>query len=75
MTEIAQRRRFLLFLIKASHYDDDGYVIQWFRSALPSNSLACLYGIAADSMQRGVLGRVDEFETEEPYGIPTLTLG
>jgi len=56
MSEIAQRRRFLLFLIKSSHYDDDGYVIQWFRSALPSNSLACLNGIATDSMQRGALG-------------------
>jgi len=22
-------------LIKPSHYDDDGYVIQWFRSAIP----------------------------------------
>ena len=46
MSEVAKRRRFLLFLIKPSHYDDDGYVIQWLRSALPSNSLACLYGIA-----------------------------
>jgi hypothetical protein len=22
-------------LVKPSHYDDDGYVIQWFRSAIP----------------------------------------
>ena len=54
--ENAQRQRFLLFLIKASHYDDDGYVIQWARSALPSNSLACVYGIANDAAERGVLG-------------------
>ena len=27
-------------LVKPSHYDDDGYVIQWLRSAVPSNSLA-----------------------------------
>jgi hypothetical protein len=27
-------RRFQLILIKPSHYDDDGYVIQWFRSTL-----------------------------------------
>ena len=46
MSEVAKRRRFLLFLIKPSHYDNDGYVIQWMRSALPSNSLACLFGIA-----------------------------
>ncbi len=35
-------RRFALLLVKPSHYDDDGYVIQWFRSAIPSNSLAAL---------------------------------
>jgi hypothetical protein len=30
--------RFCLLLVKPSHYDDDGYVIQWFRSAIPSVS-------------------------------------
>jgi len=29
-------------IIKPSHYDDHGYPIQWFRSAIPSNTLACL---------------------------------
>jgi len=48
--------RFQLFLIKPSHYDDDGYVIQWFRSAIPSNSLAALCGIVQDSADRNVLG-------------------
>jgi len=43
-------------LIKPSHYDDDGYVIQWRRGALPSNSLACLWGLAADAADRHVLG-------------------
>src|ERR1700758_3288726 len=50
-------RRFVVALIKPSHYDDDGYVIQWWKSWIPSNSLACLYGIARDLAQRGVLGR------------------
>ena len=27
-------------VIKPSHYDDDGYVIQWRRAFIPSNSLA-----------------------------------
>jgi len=35
-------------LIKPSHYDDDGYVIRWWRAMIPSNSLAALYGVAAD---------------------------
>jgi hypothetical protein len=47
---------FLLFLIKPSHYDDDGYVIQWARNDIPSNTLATLYGIALDCAARGVLG-------------------
>ena len=49
-------RRFCLVLLKPSHYDDDGYVIQWFRSAIPSNSLAALSGIAKDCADRKVLG-------------------
>ena len=47
---------FLLVLIKPSHYDDDGYVIQWIRSAIPSNTLAVLNGLALDCAERKVLG-------------------
>jgi radical SAM superfamily enzyme YgiQ (UPF0313 family) len=50
------RRRFCLVLVKPSHYDEAGYVIQWFRSPIPSNSLASLYGLAKDCAERGVLG-------------------
>ena len=52
----AARKKFLLYLVKPSHYDDDGYVIQWLRSAIPANSLAVLYGIASDCNARRVLG-------------------
>jgi len=52
----APKRRFTLVLIKPSHYDDDGYVIQWMRSAIPSNTLAALYGLALDCADRHVLG-------------------
>ena len=55
-SEAPQRRRFCLILIKPSHYDDDGYVIQWMRSPIPSNSLAALYGLARDCAERAVLG-------------------
>src|ERR1700756_4602298 len=57
-----QRRRFCLVLIKPSHYDDDGYVIQWLRSAIPSNSLAVLYGLARECAEQKVLG--DDVEIE-----------
>jgi hypothetical protein len=50
------RRRFCLVLVKPSHYDKDGYVIQWMRSPIPSNSLASLYGLAQDCAERAVLG-------------------
>ncbi len=49
-------QRFCLILVKPSHYDDDGYVIQWYRSAIPSNSLAALYGLARDCRERRILG-------------------
>ncbi|HEY0155776.1 MAG TPA: radical SAM protein [Thermoanaerobaculia bacterium] len=52
-------RKFCLVLVKPSHYDDDGYVIQWYRSAIPSNSLAALYGLARDCAERRVLGDVE----------------
>ncbi len=69
---VGQRRRaFQLYLIKPSHYDDDGYVIQWVMSNIPSNSLAALNGIALECVADRVLGEdvdieitvVDEFNT------------
>ena len=50
------KKRFCLVLVKPSHYDDDGYVIQWLRSPIPSTSLAALYGLAQDCAERRVLG-------------------
>ncbi len=50
------RRRFRVVLVKPSHYDDDGYVIRWFRSPMPANSLACVYGLLDDCAQRKILG-------------------
>ncbi|SEF02138.1 Radical SAM superfamily enzyme YgiQ, UPF0313 family [Rhizobiales bacterium GAS188] len=47
---------FHFVMIKPSHYDDDGYPIQWVRSAIPSNTLACLNGLTEDARQREVLG-------------------
>jgi hypothetical protein len=50
------QRRFQLVLIKPSHYDADGYVIQWARSSIPANSLAAVYSLASDAAARHVLG-------------------
>src|SRR5881409_59697 len=53
---VPAKRRFQLVLIKPSHYDDDGYIIRWWRALIPSNSLAAVYAIAADCAERNVLG-------------------
>jgi hypothetical protein len=50
------QQQFHFVMIKPTHYDDDGYPIQWFRSAIPSNTLACLNGLAEDAHRRKVLG-------------------
>ena len=52
---VSGAERFRILLIKPSHYDDDGYVIRWLRSMMPSNSLASVYGLAMESVGRGVL--------------------
>ncbi len=49
-------RRFQLILIKPSHYDADGYVVQWLRSTMPSNSLAAVYSLALGAAERNILG-------------------
>ena len=49
-------RKFRVFLIKPSHYDHEGYVIQWRRSAIPTNSLASVYALLTDCAERKVLG-------------------
>jgi hypothetical protein len=72
------RSRFQLILIKPSHYDDDGYLIRWWRAMSPSNSLASIYSIAADCAERQVLGPdiaidivvMDEINTR--IGVPAL---
>ena len=68
----ATRTPFHVELIKPSHYDDDGYVIQWHRAWIPSNSLSALYGLTLDLVERAVLGpdvdiRVEAYdETNTP---------
>jgi len=52
----ATKQRFQLFLIKPSHYDGDGYVVQWVRSTMPSNSLAAVFSLANGAAERQLLG-------------------
>ena len=45
-----------IYLIKPTRYDDDGYPLQWWRSLIPSNSLACVVGLVQDAIDRRIFG-------------------
>jgi radical SAM superfamily enzyme YgiQ (UPF0313 family) len=53
---MTEKKSFAIVLIKPSHYDDDGYVIQWRKNGIPSNSLASVYGLIRDAADAQVLG-------------------
>jgi radical SAM superfamily enzyme YgiQ (UPF0313 family) len=54
---IPQRiERFRIVLIKPSKYDDDGYVIRFWKGVLPSNTLNVLHGLTEDVKERRVFG-------------------
>ena len=57
-------KRFRVVLIKPSHYDPDGYVIQWLRSTLPSNSLASVHGLIEQCARERALGSDVAIEVE-----------
>src|SRR5215813_15643410 len=58
------QRTFKIVLIKPSHYDRDGYVIQWWRSGIPSNSLASLHGLLTECARAKVLGPKVEIDID-----------
>ena len=45
-----------LYLIKPTRYDADGYPLQWWRSLIPSNSLACVAALVNEALDRGAAG-------------------
>ena len=65
MKPAAKRRTFHLVLIKPSHYDHDGYPLQWLRSAIPANTLACVHGLAEEARARNVLGPETEIRIHD----------
>ncbi len=49
-------KKLLIYLIKPTQYDDDGYVVRHWRGVLPSNTLACLAGLTEDVVAQKRLG-------------------
>ncbi|MBF0187894.1 MAG: radical SAM protein [Magnetococcales bacterium] len=45
-----------ILLLKPSHYDEEGYVVQWWRSLVPTQALAVILGVLEDARERAVLG-------------------
>ena len=54
---------FEVHLIKPTRYDEEGYPVQWFRSVIPSNSLACVAALVEDAKARDVLGADVDFRS------------
>ena len=53
---------FNIEIVKPSHYDEDGYVLRWWKAWIPSNSMASLYAIARDCADRRALGPDTDIE-------------
>jgi radical SAM superfamily enzyme YgiQ (UPF0313 family) len=49
-------KKFRIVLIKPSKYDDDGYVIRFWKGVLPSNTLNVLHGLTEEIKESGVFG-------------------
>ena len=56
--------RLRIVLIRPSKYDDEGYVIRHLRGVLPSNTLACLYGLTEEVRASRALGSGIDIEIE-----------
>ena len=70
-------RRLVVILIRPSKYDDEGYVVRFWRGVLPGNSLNVLNGLTEDVKRRGVFGdlaiQVDTFdETAEQVPVKRI---
>src|SRR2546428_12709220 len=48
--------KFRIVLIKPSKYDDDGYVIRFWKGVLPSNTLNVLHGLTDEVKSSRIFG-------------------
>jgi len=76
---VKPHKRLHVILIKPSKYDDEGYVIRWWRAVITSNSLACMNALTEDVRDRKLLGPDVEIVTkvfdETVQKIPVKKLG
>ncbi|MGH7872126.1 MAG: radical SAM protein [Candidatus Binatia bacterium] len=55
---LESQKKFHIVLIKPSKYDDNGYVIRFWKGVLPSNTLNVLHGLTEDVRARRVFGNL-----------------
>ncbi len=53
---MAGKEIFHFVMIKPTHYGDDGYPIRYWKSLIPSNTLAAINALVEDAMARDILG-------------------
>src|ERR1051325_3306248 len=51
-------KKFRVVLIKPSKYDDDGYVIRFWKGVLPSNTLNVLHGLTDEAQSSRLFGEL-----------------
>src|SRR4249920_4161286 len=56
---LQQIEKFQIILIKPSKYDDDGYLIRFWKGVLPSNTLNVLHGLTEDLKERRIFGKLN----------------
>ncbi len=57
-------KKLKVVLIKPSKYDDEGYIIRFWKGVLPSNTLSVLNGLTEDVKNRRIFGDLElEIET------------
>ena len=59
LPEARRYKTLRVVLIKPSKYDDEGYVIRFWRGVLPSNTLNVLHGLTVDVAQKRLLGDIE----------------
>ena len=58
--ESSRPKRLEVVFIRPTKYDDEGYVIRYWRGIVPSNSLSCLYALTKSAAEsERFAGRVD----------------
>lgn len=59
LPEARRYTRLRVVLIKPSKYDNDGYVIRFWRGVLPSNTLNVLHGLTVDVARQRLFGDIE----------------